>query len=369
MTPDTPAPVYRIRDWAELYESSDTKKIKGALRYVLLFNKQDGEGYRAIWEDPATAPAVFSGWILLLEVASKANCPALRGWLVRNDGRPHTSRSLHLKTGAPAELFDTAIARLLDTEVGWIEEAPQDEYLAALAAAGLPPPPPEKSGGPRKNPQTAPPSAEKTALKGREGKGTEETGRETGVAVIGLEGGCRGEAEARLLDPSQELAGWPAFQSAAAAAVGPERAGAAVALVCEVLMARGANLAEPDGAHVRALGWLEKAARKPPRDVMAWLRTRLEGNSDPPDDPDMKAAKERLRPYRERLIPGLRMVSLATEKMHAERRADAARRTRGSRFAYMREKVERLSPGKRARLLQAIDEAEMKANDRKEKQA
>ncbi len=190
-----PPAVYRIKDWSTLYENAETRKIKGSLRFVLLPNKHDGEGYGAIWENSDTAQAVFSTWILLLEVASKAESPALRGWLVRNDGRPHTPRSLHLKTRAPAEMFEQSIPRLLAPDVGWIEEAPQNEYLAALDAAGLPPPPPDNSGRPLESPGAPgdiPGRREIPGTKGREGKGTEETGKhESCDCRVGLTGSAR----------------------------------------------------------------------------------------------------------------------------------------------------------------------------------
>lgn len=111
-------PTYRIKDWSVNFENSRTKELK-ELRYVMVPNKHDGDGYTELLDHPNGA-AHFGAWCAIVEVASKC---APRGDLVRQDGKPHDSYSLSRQTRIPATVFDEVLPRLID--IGWIESDPQ----------------------------------------------------------------------------------------------------------------------------------------------------------------------------------------------------------------------------------------------------
>jgi len=105
---------YRIAGWDELYENSNSRKIKD-LKFVPVRNKHDGEGYNKIVKH-ADGIAIFTGWILILQVASKCEP---RGTLIKDNGKAHDSESLSDKTRVKPEIFDKAIPVLLEIE--WLE--------------------------------------------------------------------------------------------------------------------------------------------------------------------------------------------------------------------------------------------------------
>lgn len=130
------ATLYRIRNWNKLYENSESKKIKNT-RYVLIPNHHDGKGYRRLLELPEVLPEhpddlrahpdgvrVFSAWILILQIASKC---AERGVLADEDG-PLTAEDMAYKTGAPQDLFASALRVLSGKDFRWIEEIGVPEH-------------------------------------------------------------------------------------------------------------------------------------------------------------------------------------------------------------------------------------------------
>jgi len=108
--------MWRIRDWDNIYESSETRKIR-RLSYVLVPNKHDGKGFRRIAKRQDAAE-VYAAWILMLQVASKS---PNRGVLADNDGEL-TEADLADKTGFPEQIFANALKVLSDKSIGWIED-------------------------------------------------------------------------------------------------------------------------------------------------------------------------------------------------------------------------------------------------------
>lgn len=107
--------VYRIRDWAKLFETNETRKLK-ALRYVTVPNKMDGDGYTQLVDHPE-GPLHYAAWMAILLVASKC---APRGTLLRGNGQPYDAASLARVTRMPETMFSAAISRL-SVEIGWLE--------------------------------------------------------------------------------------------------------------------------------------------------------------------------------------------------------------------------------------------------------
>lgn len=155
---------YRVADWHENFETSETKKLK-VLKWVPLPNKQDGDGYTLLL-DHEKGPAHFGCWTAMLQLASKCE---LRGSFLRKIGAawvPHDADSISRITRMPKSLVLTTVKRLL--EIGWLEE------LSAFPATS-----PEKTAAPPGEP----------VLKGSEGKGS-------GSEVKGMEGnGSEGPGE------------------------------------------------------------------------------------------------------------------------------------------------------------------------------
>lgn len=142
MTTDTPLPTLRIAGWTERYENSRSRQIKD-LNWVAVPNSHDGEGFALVMEHPQGA-AIFSAWILILQVASKSS---RRGVLVRENGIPHTAESLARKTRGNVEWFRLAIEFLSSPHVGWLEFEPECGDLSPERHSGDTPVTPDCQGG------------------------------------------------------------------------------------------------------------------------------------------------------------------------------------------------------------------------------
>jgi len=111
--PKSPAPLYRIRNWDEHFETSESRKYK-SLKWVAFPNKHDGMGYRKLMRAD-NGPAMYGAWCLIVQVASKCEP---RGALV-NDGHAMTAADIALKTDCPADLIDATLRYCV--ELRWIE--------------------------------------------------------------------------------------------------------------------------------------------------------------------------------------------------------------------------------------------------------
>lgn len=107
---------YRIREWSKHFETSESNKRKGSLKWVALPTKHDGKSYRRLMRLP-NADAIYGAWMLLVAVAGK--CP-IRGVLADDEG-PLTAEDLEDKTGLPARAFATAIEVLASDRFQWLE--------------------------------------------------------------------------------------------------------------------------------------------------------------------------------------------------------------------------------------------------------
>src|SRR5688572_23919159 len=108
-------PTYRIKDWDKHFENHESRKVKRSY-WVPIPNRHDGKSYRRIADHPENV-AVFAGWILILEAASKM---PVRGVLADEDG-PLDAEDLSSMTGFPASIFEAAFRVLPEVRVGWLE--------------------------------------------------------------------------------------------------------------------------------------------------------------------------------------------------------------------------------------------------------
>lgn len=106
--------LYAIRDWDKHYENSRTRKRDG-LGWVPIPNRFGGDHYLAIMAH-RDAPVIFTGFILMVELAS--HCVP-RGTLIRSNGQPHTPQTMSVKCHCPATWFVTALS-YLEQHTDWL---------------------------------------------------------------------------------------------------------------------------------------------------------------------------------------------------------------------------------------------------------
>lgn len=111
---DAMAMVYRIKNWSELYETSESRK-RQLLTWVAIPTKHDGKGYRRLMRE--FGPAVYGAWILICAVAAKCPC---RGTLADADG-PLEALDISDKTDCPVAVIEQALSALSDKRIGWLE--------------------------------------------------------------------------------------------------------------------------------------------------------------------------------------------------------------------------------------------------------
>ncbi len=107
--------IYKVRDWLKHFENNRTRELK-ELRFIILPNKQDGDGYTELLNHPNGA-AHYGAWCAIVQVASKCEP---RGTLLRDGARPHDSASLSRLTRISKTVFDEALSRLL--LIGWLDD-------------------------------------------------------------------------------------------------------------------------------------------------------------------------------------------------------------------------------------------------------
>ena len=107
--------LYKIRNWNKNFENNRTRDMKN-MSWVPIPNKLDGDGYLALIEHKDGA-ALFGAWVACIEVASKCDP---RGTLVRDNGSPHSTKTLSRITRIP----ESTIGRMLElcsVDPMWIE--------------------------------------------------------------------------------------------------------------------------------------------------------------------------------------------------------------------------------------------------------
>lgn len=109
--------IYRIRNWDEHYECSDTKRIKTFSKYVPIPNRMDGSGYVRLLSQK-NGPALYGAWVTLVAVASRCH---VRGTLTHGDGSALDVETISLMTRIPVEVYQELIPLLLSPKIGWME--------------------------------------------------------------------------------------------------------------------------------------------------------------------------------------------------------------------------------------------------------
>jgi hypothetical protein len=122
--------------------------------------------------------AHFGVWNTILMVASRAK--PRRGWLMKDDGRPHTAESLARVTRLPETIVSEALTRLL--EIGFLEVVgggePKISDLPSHGGAGNPHDAAGNPQGPARKPREGAVEGKGTEHHHQEGNGKEEKGTE-----------------------------------------------------------------------------------------------------------------------------------------------------------------------------------------------
>lgn len=125
--------IYSIRDWAENFETHETRKFVW-LKWVPFPNKHDGLTFRKIGTEK-NAAELFAAWVLIVQIASKSE-RGQRGRLCRN-GTAMTARDMALVTGFPEKIFATALNYFTQPSIGWmIAEEYQTELPLSPGVSG-----------------------------------------------------------------------------------------------------------------------------------------------------------------------------------------------------------------------------------------
>lgn len=118
--------VYRISKWNEVFERSDTRKLK-VLSWVAVPTSFSSHGYQSMIDEFGDdAPSIYGAWCALVAIA--ASCP-VRGTLANGRGNPLPISHISRQTGFPSSVFEKLIAWAKQDTIHWIEEI---EAVAAV---------------------------------------------------------------------------------------------------------------------------------------------------------------------------------------------------------------------------------------------
>lgn len=105
----------RVTNWSQFFENSNSRKVNNAT-YVCVPNKHDGKGFARVAIHQQSC-RVFTGWMLILQVASKM---PQRGLLADEDGALDVD-DLAVMTRFDVATFNIAIEALTNPKIGWLE--------------------------------------------------------------------------------------------------------------------------------------------------------------------------------------------------------------------------------------------------------
>lgn len=116
--------LYRIRDWNQIYENSESRKCK-TLTWVRLPIKLDGNGYKALMEIEG-GPGILGCFVALIELAGRS---VERGTFTNSSGKPLTTKMISRSISQPEDLVNRTLEVLSSGEFDWIETVALDECV------------------------------------------------------------------------------------------------------------------------------------------------------------------------------------------------------------------------------------------------
>ncbi len=189
--PESKPPLLRVRNWDALYENNRSREMKRT-RWFPAPNDLSADGYVDVVTHDRGA-AHFGVWNAILMVASRAK--PRRGLLIKEDGQPHTAKSLAKVTRLAEETVSETLERLI--AIGLLDvvddDSPETNNLAPHPGAGIPQGPAGKpqegavegkgiehhhQEGKRKEKER---NGRRTELQGMEGAGEDSTTEHSGA--------------------------------------------------------------------------------------------------------------------------------------------------------------------------------------------
>jgi hypothetical protein len=126
------AKLYSIRNWDAHFENNRTRKMKHMM-WIPVPNKHDGDGYTEL-VDRDDGAEMLGAWLAILQVASKC---AIRGTLVRDNGTPHTPKTIARQTRIKEGVICKALQLLCSSDVEWLQVV-DSSVVAPRCAIGAP---------------------------------------------------------------------------------------------------------------------------------------------------------------------------------------------------------------------------------------
>lgn len=243
---------FYIVEWGNLYETSETKKIRN-LSFYAKPNKLVGEGIGLTLQE-ADNVALLGTWALIEALAS-TSARDDRGWLIRN-GTALTAARMAALTRVDVKHFDRALVWFSRPEINWLEEK-ENPRLSADSPGN----PPASGKSPADSPGN--PAQERERNAGRDKRENGERGTHPAAARV----------SAIPLD--EEVKAWAL---AGAEGVDPDFALLKLRQACE----RG-DFAKPGW---KAGGWRKKIARFWEEDGETWAKKIKKNAAAPGDRPD-----------------------------------------------------------------------------------
>lgn len=133
--------LFIIKDWDENYESAESRKIAGPLKWYAARTSISGLGYVRMTQEKDAAQ-LFAAWNLILMIAANQSRDD-RGVLAHR-GIPLTPDDMELVTRFPAKTFERALEFFSSDRIGWLEVKsvnscnPPDDQRALGCAASQP---------------------------------------------------------------------------------------------------------------------------------------------------------------------------------------------------------------------------------------
>jgi hypothetical protein len=122
--------VYRIAKWREVFEKSESRKLK-TTSWVSLPIAFSSSGYHSLLDEFGDdAAAIYGCWCALLLIAAGCN---VRGMLADSRGNPLRISWIARTSGLPVGMFERLVAWASTSEVGWLEKVEADSVQSLIA--------------------------------------------------------------------------------------------------------------------------------------------------------------------------------------------------------------------------------------------
>lgn len=108
--------LYQIKGWDEHFENNRTRNMKN-MQWIPVANKHDGDGYTEL-VDRDNGAEMLGAWLAILQVASKCG---ERGTLMRDNGTPHTPKTISRLTRLKEGVICKALTLLCSPEIDWLQ--------------------------------------------------------------------------------------------------------------------------------------------------------------------------------------------------------------------------------------------------------